>query len=131
MLPTNNLLTLVEIGESSIQISHTSNPLSFGDGNIFCTHNYASHSGGGIYMEYGSMTISETMLFTNNSAADFGRGISIGATNMTVFGNVSFINNSVGTSGGGIFVVNSNVTIRNAVFADNYAGIQGGGLAAQ
>ena len=132
MLPTNNSVTLAEIRESSIQISHTSYPHSFGDGNIyFFTHNHAGHSGGGIYMESGSMTIFELMLFTNNSAADCGGGISIGATKMTVFGNVSFVNNSVRTSGGGIFMVNSNVTMRDAVFADNYAGIQGGGLAAQ
>ena len=50
---------------------------------------------------------------------------------MTVSGNVSFINTSVGTSGGGIFMANSNVNMRDAVFTDNYAHIQGGGLAAQ
>ena len=104
-------------------------------GSLSLTDGYAGGQGGGLNAQWSTINITGTMSLANNSADNVGGGILFDATSMTVSGNVSFTNNSVSCfscTGGGIFVYNnSNVTLKDAIFANNYACLQGGGLAAQ
>ena len=90
--------------------------------------NSAGNNGGGILLYESTIHITTELSLTKNIAPTVGGGISIYTSSISICGSVFFTDN---LSGGGIFMVGTNVTIRNALFANNFAGKQGGGLAAQ
>ena len=107
-------------------------------GNLVVTGNHAAGhhgQGGGLNVMNSIINVTGLMSLANNSADYCGGGIKVGGCSMTVSGNISFINNSATalfpSSGGGIFTVGSNITLTNALFANNHAAYQGGGINAQ
>ena len=106
-------------------------------GNLVVTGNHAAGhhgQGGGLNVMNSIINVTGLMSLANNSADYCGGGIKVGGCSMTVSGNISFINNSATAlfpSGGGIFTVGSNITLTNALFANNHAAYQGGGINAQ
>jgi len=82
--------------------------------------------GGGIYNDYGSITVTGSTI-SDNSVGFEGGGIYNDYGSITVTGS-TISDNSSGYSGGGIYNCKGNLTITTSTISDNYADIHGGGI---
>jgi Right handed beta helix region len=83
--------------------------------------------GGGIYVEQGSLTITESSLRVNSSPD----GGAIANNSGTVTINRSTLNNNTAGLGGAMWITTGFLKMSNSTVSDNYAAILGGGLYAQ
>ncbi len=85
-----------------------------------------NHSGGGMYNNGGSPTVTNST-FSGNSAGSNGGGMfNIGSSPAVT--NSTFSGNSAGTNGGGMFNHSSSPTVTNSTFSGNSAERDGGGM---
>ena len=118
----------------SDMVSDTLKPGTSENGNVLLRSNYAGYAGGGIYMQNGNTTISETVSLISNSAGvlgcpqqHYGGGISIfGGGYMLISGNLLLTDSFTAYAGGGIHVQNSSLAISGtATLNNNSAGFWG------
>ena len=90
------------------------------------TSNYAGAGGG---MHAGSCTgLIQDCEFLANSAGGTGAGLHLEHGDGIILSRCSFIGNQVDQDGGGACILYSDILIEECLFADNEAGIWGGGL---
>ena len=115
-------------------MSVTLNPGTSTNGNVLLNSNYAGYAGGGIYMQNGNTTISETVSLISNSAGflgcpqqPYGGGIAIfGGGYMSISGNLLLTDSFTAYAGGGIHVQNSSLAISGiATLNNSSAGFSG------
>ena len=115
-------------------LSVTFNEASSTNRNVLLRSNYAGYAGGGIYMQKGNATISETVSLISNSAGflgcpqqPYGGGIAIfGGGYMSISGNLLLTDSFTAYAGGGIHVQNSSLAISGtATLNNNSAGFWG------
>ena len=118
----------------SNMVSDTFNPGTYANGTVLLSSNYAGYAGGGIYMQNGNTTISETVSLISNSAGflgcpqqPYGGGIAIfGGGYMSISGNLLLTDSFTAYAGGGIHVQNSILAISGtATLNNNSAGFWG------
>ena len=127
-----------DIEENSLDMSEimvvTFDKASSTNGNVLLSSNYAGYAGGGIYMQNGNTTISETVSLISNSAGflgcpqqPYGGGIAIfGGGYMSISGNLLLTDSFTAYAGGGIHVQNSSLAISGiATLNNNSAGFWG------
>ena len=118
----------------SDMVSDTLKPGTSENGTVLLSSNYAGYAGGGIYMQNGNTTISETVSLISNSAGllgcpqqPYGGGISIfGGGYMSISGNLLLTDSFTAYAGGGIHVQSSSLAISGiATLNNNSAGFWG------
>ncbi|MFK7929734.1 MAG: choice-of-anchor Q domain-containing protein [Myxococcota bacterium] len=89
--------------------------------------------GGGAYLEYGTLTVSDQVEFVGNVATGKGGGVYIG-TGATLdaagddIGDIRFDSNEAGSNGGAIAAYGDNVSLEFVTITGNEAGSFGGGV---
>ena len=83
-------------------------------------------AGGGLYAEYGSVTIESSEISEND--ARFGAGIAVNNVKVTIV-NSTISGNSAGDTGGGLYLLSNETSIYSSTIADNHAVNQAGGIA--
>ena len=104
--------------------------LDFDFGNTFTFLDNSAVTGGGLLVNYSTVSFSGVGQFISNSA-EYGGGVSAWLSNVSFGDANSFINNSAEMNGGGVHVEESNVHFGDAnSFIDNSAAVYGGGVCA-
>ena len=85
--------------------------------------NHADYSGGGLYNDFGEVTVSESTIISN-SASDGGGINNFGTMNIIS----STISGNTAQFGGGIQNSSHEMTITNSIIRNNSAGNEGGGI---
>lgn len=98
-------------------------------------HNTSSvFSGGGVHMDSGTFSFSDSKLTNNSSGANDTYGVAVGGGAYLGGGSTSTISNSIVSDnfttgrGGGIMASGSMISIKNSTFSGNEALKEGGGL---
>jgi len=89
------------------------------------SNNSATHNGGGVNNNNGTMTITDSA-FSNNSAATEGGGVE-NVLGTLIIANSTFLNNSA-NYGGGLANNSGTATLLNSTFSGNSANVLGGGV---
>lgn len=91
------------------------------------TNNTAASNGGGIYASNSHVTFSgETTMTSNAATSGSGGGVYATGGNVTISSTASLTSNTAGTSGGGVYAASGDVTIADATFTKNTAKNGGG-----
>jgi len=144
--PNNKGGALICLNSSNLLIQNsvfTNNKSSYGGAislsnssptfhDLIIEDNYASHDGGGIYIAYNSNPNIENTLITHNSCFCDGGGVFVCGNSAPEFNNVTILHNisdgEYDCGGGGIVVWDAQAIFEECLIAENYSGLNGGGL---
>lgn len=93
---------------------------------LVISNNFADSSGGGMYDQFGQVTLTNVVFAGNTAESDAG-GMYI-EENDAELTNVTFSGNSAGNTAGGMRINSSNPTLMNVTFSGNAAGVAGGAI---
>ena len=91
--------------------------------------NTSANDGGAVAVSSGTLSLQRDCVFDGNTAEDDGGALLLDAAELVDTGETTYIGN-VGKKGGAIYLVGGSAILRDALFVDNVATVEGGALAA-